>query len=338
MTAALLGFALAGLLGEGDPQRTLRRAMWLTVAGSLAAAASPHLLLLVAARALEGVGVGMLIAGGLAEVPRRLPAGEAARVNGALIAGSALGGLGGRAAGYTGLFLGWRGAFLVGAAATLALVGLTLRWLGEGAEQRRPGYGSPAAGRVPASLFAAGLFILFVNVGLFDLLPYRLTGPGFRLPARVADLVYLVYILGSASGLLAGALVARWGARIVIVGVAAAGVGSLLVMLTDQLALAVVGAAGTIAATTGLHAAHSGWAARFGRMAVGRYLTAYYVGGAAAAPLTAYTYQRWGWPGVVLPLAGAWTLVGLLAIARQQPDRPQGAEPDRGLVPPGATG
>ena len=338
MTAALLGFALAGLLPEGDPARTLRRAMWLTVAGSVAAALSPHFAVLLAARTAEGVGVGMLVAGALVEVPRRLPVGEAARVNGAFIAGTAMGGLGGRAAGYTGLFLGWRGAFLVGAAATLLLVGLTLRWLRStgGGEGRGAGAGGP--GRVPVSLLVAGLFILFVNVGLFDLLPYRLTGPAFHLSPRLADLVYLVYVLGSASGYVTGLAVARWGARLVIVAVAAWGVTALLVLLTDQLAVAIVGAAGTITATTGLHSAHSGWVARYGRAAVGRYLTIYYIGGAVAAPLTAYTFQRWGWPGVIAPLAAAWALVGLLALARQQPDRPQRQQPERGALPPGVTG
>jgi MFS transporter, YNFM family, putative membrane transport protein len=338
MTAALLGFAVAGLLHEGDPQRTLRRAMWLTILGSVAAAFSPHFLVLLGARALEGVGVGMLVAGALVEVQRRLPSAQAARVNGAFIAGTAMGGLGGRAAGYTGLFLGWRGAFLVGAAATLLLVGVTLRWLGRdaGGPASRPGGAGP--GRVPVSLLVAGLFILFVNVGLFDLLPYRLTGPAFHLSPRLADLVYLVYVLGSASGFVTGLAVARWGARVVIVAVAAWGVAALLVLLSDVLPIAIVGAAGAITATTGLHSAHSGWAARYGRAAVGRYLTIYYVGGAAAAPLTAFTFQRWGWPGVILPLAAAWALVGLLALARKQPDRPQREQPQAGLPPPGGAG
>jgi YNFM family putative membrane transporter len=338
MTAALLGFALAGLLGEGDPQRALRRAMWLTVVGSVSAALSPHFLVLLAARTLEGIGVGLLVAGALAEVPRRLPPLEATRVNAALIAGTAMGGLGGRAAGYSGLFLSWRGAFLVGAVTTLGLVGMTLNWLGRDTGTARSASAATGQGRPPLSLVAAGLFILFVNVGLFDLLPYRLTGPAFRLPPEQADLVYLVYLLGVGFTFLAGLAIGRWGARAVIMAVAAGGVGALLLLLSNQLVFAVVGAAGSICATTGLHAAHSGWLARYGRQAVGWYLTVYYIGGAAAAPLTAYAFQRWGWPGVILCLAGAWSLVGLLALARKQPDRPERQEPDRGVVPPGATG
>src|SRR5918911_951339 len=126
MTAALLGFAGAGLLREGEPGRTLRLAMWLTVVGSVGAALSPSISLLLPARAAQGVGVGLLVAGGLADVPRRVPRAVAGRFTGALISGTALGGLGGRVIGYTGNFLTWRGAFLLGAAGVLLLVLLSL--------------------------------------------------------------------------------------------------------------------------------------------------------------------------------------------------------------------
>jgi hypothetical protein len=63
--------------------------------------------------------------------------------------------------------------------------------------------------------------------------------------------------------------------------------------------------------------AHSGAAAAYGRSAVGRYLAAYYVGGAAAAPLLAATYVRWGWPGVVLPLCATTLIVAALTLVRR---------------------
>jgi len=106
MTAALLGFAAAGLLPEGAPARTLRLATWLIVVSSVLAAASPAIGVLLAARAAQGVGVGLLVAGGLADVARRLHPAAAGRVTGALLAGTALGGLGGRLAGYSGILLG----------------------------------------------------------------------------------------------------------------------------------------------------------------------------------------------------------------------------------------
>lgn len=336
MTAALLGFALAGLLREGDPGRTLRRAMWLVVAGSLVAAVSPSLLVLLPARAAEGLGVGLMVAGGLADVPRRLPPAVAGRVTGALIAGTALGGLLGRVVGYTGNFLTWRGAFGVGGAGVLAVVYVSLRGLpfGPSAAARRP----VREGRVPASLVLAGFFILFVSVGMFDLLPYRLRGAPFHLAGTLADLVYLAFVPATVMGVVAGRAVDRFGTRATIVATAAAAVALMLAGLLPDLAATGLAAVGGICGTVGLHVAHSGAAAQYGRRAVGRYLAAYYVGGAAAAPLTAAAFLRWGWPGVVLPLCAATVVVALLAAARHDPDRAEGQQLETDVPPAGGLG
>ena len=93
-----------------------------------------------------------------------------------------------------------------------------------------------------------------------------------------------------------------------------------------------------ICGTVGLHVAHSGWAASYGRAAVGRYLAMYYVGGALAAPITAYFYGRFGWPGVIWPLVAVTAVVLVLALARQDADRAQGEQPDAGPAPTGAPG
>jgi MFS transporter, YNFM family, putative membrane transport protein len=318
MTAALLGFAVAGLLPEGDPARTLRRAAWLIVAGSLAAAASPHVAVLLAARAVQGAGVGMLVAGGLADVPRRLPRHAAGRVTGALLGGTALGGLCSRLVGYSGNLLGWRGAFLVGGAGVLLVVLPSLRALPLGRPAAPRAGGSLPGGSAPPTLIAAGLFILFVSVGMFDLLPYRLAGPPFGLPPLLADLVYLVFVPAAFTGILAGRAIDRFGRRAVILATSAAAIALMLAGLVPSLVAIVVAAAGAICGTVSLHVAHSGAAAAYGRAAVGRYLAAYYVGGAAAAPLLAAAYVRWGWPGVILPLCGTTLVVAALAVLRER--------------------
>lgn len=337
MTAALLGFALAGLLREGDPHRTLRRAMWLTVVASAVAALSPALWVLLAARAGQGVGVGLMVAGGLAEVPRRLPPGAAGRVTGAMISGTALGGLLGRAAGYAGLFLTWRGAFALGGAGVLIVVGLSLARLSAQTEGDLPRPPAPE-GRAPLSITLAGLFILFVSIGMFDAVPYRVAGPPFNLPPVLGDLVYLVFLSATFFGLIAGRLVDRFGARRVIIATAALEMALLLAGLVGSIWLLVLAAAGGICGTVGLHVAHSGWASSFGRAAVGRYLAAYYVGGALAAPVTAFAYGRLGWPGVIWSLVAVTAVVLVLALARQDPDRAQREQAETGFAPTGAPG
>jgi MFS transporter, YNFM family, putative membrane transport protein len=314
ITAALLGFATAGLLPEREPARTLRRAVWLIVATSMLAAASPDLWVLLVARAGLGIGVGLLVAGGLADVPRRLPPAVAGRVTGALVAGTALGGLGGRLTGYTGLLVGWRAAFVVGGAGVLLVVVPSLRALPLDLPARDRPNGGPA-GRVPLTLIAAGFFILFSSIGMFDLLPYRLAGPPFRLPPLLGDLVYLVFVPATFASVVAGRAIDRYGRRAVILTTATIAVALLLIGLLPAVPALTLAAAGAICGTVSLHVAYSGAAAAYGRAAVGRYLAAYYLGGAAAAPLLAATYLRWGWPGVILPLCAATLVVAGLATA-----------------------
>jgi YNFM family putative membrane transporter len=150
--------------------------------------------------------------------------------------------------------------------------------------------------------------------------------------------VYLVFIPATLYGLVAGRLVDRFGARRLIAATALVEIGLLLVGLASSLPALVVAATAGICGTVGLHVAHSGWAASYGRAAVGRYLAMYYVGGALAAPITAYFYGRFGWPGVIWPLVTVTAVVLLLALARQDPDRPQGEQADARLAPTGAPG
>jgi YNFM family putative membrane transporter len=324
MTAALLGFAAAGLLPEAAPGRTLRMAVALIVAGSVLAAASSDVEVLLLARAGQGVGIGQLVAGGLALVPRRVAAGAASRYTGALIAGTALGGLCSRLVGYVGNFLSWRGAFVAGGAAVLVVATLSLRALRlDGPATTAPGGAEPT--RSPWSVVVPGFFILFVSVGMFDLLPYRLSAAPFHLPTDLADLVYLAFVPSTAAGFVAGWALQRLKPRTVILTTCALSIGLMLVGLLPSLVAVGLAATAAICGTVSLQVAHSGAAAVFGRAAVGRYLAAYYVGGAAAAPILASTYVRWGWPGAVLPMCGATLIVAALSLSRS----PQVAEPRR---------
>ena len=315
MTAGLLGFALSGLLPEGDPGRTLRRSMWLIVVASSVAALSPHFVVLLLARSGQGVGVGLLVAGGLADIARRNPASLGGRLTGSLIGGTAIGGLLSRLTGYSALWLGWRAAFGLGGVLALALLSVALnRLAGRSAETGRDEVVSPReGGGAPLGLIVAGLGILFVNIAVFDLLPYRLAGPPFHLPAALADLVYLAFVPALLTAGVAGRAIDRFGARAVVLATAGLGIACLLVGLLPSLFAVAVMATGSISGAVAFHTSHSGAAAARGRVAVGRYLTAYYIGGALAAPLVAAAYQTWGWTGAVLPLCAAWTGVGLLA-------------------------
>jgi MFS transporter, YNFM family, putative membrane transport protein len=334
MTAGLLGFAFSGLLPEGGvPGRTLRRAMWLIVASSAVAALSPHFAVLLLARAGQGIGAGLLVAGGLADIARNHPASRGGRLTGELIGGTAIGGLLSRLSGYSALWLGWRAAFALGGLLALGLLSAALNRLARtSAETGASSAVSPReGGGAPVGLVAAGLGILFVNIAVFDLLPYRLAAAPFNLPPALGDLVYLAFVPALLTAGLAGRAIDRFGARAVVLATAVIGIGCLLIGLLPALLAVAVMATGSISGAVAFHTSHSGAAAARGRVAVGRYLTAYYVGGALAAPVIAAAYQTWGWTGAVLPLCAAWGVVGLLALfspaSRWRRDSGPGAPP-----------
>lgn len=336
MTAALLGFAISGLIPEGDAERTLWLALALIVAASLVAALAPGFGFVLVARAGQGVGIGLLVAGGLADIARRAAPGQGGRLTGAMIGGTAMGGLLSRLSGYSAFLIGWRGAFLAGGLVSLGLVAIALNSLGltpgrifrigwfasrEGGgfsgsvDSRGPEAVGSTGRSTPWLIVVAGLFILFVNIGVFDLLPYHLAQPPFRLPTYLADLVYLAFVPATLTAYVAGPAVDRFGPRRVAVVTCALGIGCLLLGLLPNLLAQAVMATGSISGSVSLHICHSGAAARHGRAAVGRYLTAYYIGGATSAPVAAAAFQAYGWRGAVLPLSAAWAIVALLALA-----------------------
>ncbi|GAC1579321.1 MAG: MFS transporter [Candidatus Dormibacteria bacterium] len=311
MTVALVGFAVSGLLPEGDPERTLRRALWLIVGGSALAAVSPVIVVLFVARGMQGVGVGLVIAGALSDVAKRHSAKVAGTLTGAVIAGTAIGGFASRLLGYMAIFTNWRVAFAVDGVVVLAAMTYALPALRSGEPIASTHLPHP---RLPWGLICGGLGILLVNIGMFDLLPYRLEGAPFHLPQFQADLVYLAFIPAVFTAGLAGWAVDRIGARRVVVIAVALGGTLMLTSLWTSVSTTAVAAVASIGATTAIHTCYSGAAASHGRGAVGRYLAAYYMGGAAGAPIAAAAFQAWGWTGALVVLLTAWVLVAAIAI------------------------
>ncbi len=175
--------------------------------GGVLGALSPSLFLWTLARLLQGAGAALVPALAIALLPRLYPK-RAWEVAGLYMAGNVLGGgLGRVLAGVLAEGLGVREALLFLSLPALAL-GLLLLSL--------PGGKTPALG--PARydlralpLYLVGAVLLFLNLFLANLLPYRLLDLGYR-PAEVG-LVYLAYLFGLPGSALSGFLAARLGPR-----------------------------------------------------------------------------------------------------------------------------
>jgi YNFM family putative membrane transporter len=314
----------------------------LTVFSALAVIA-PTLVLLVAIRAAQGLVIPGITVSGLAYLHNDLPASWRGRVSGFYIGTNTLGGLVGRLG--VGLLVDtitWRG----GLAMIAGVVALGTVLLAFGMPKPTPQERAGAENRTaepPASLrdivrrlwwaplIGGAVFFPFLTV--FTYTPYRLEGPPFSLNASVANLFFLVYVLGAIASLVAGQVSDRIGRRSTIyLGLAICGVGLLLSLISvlgmALLALAFVCVGGLMSHVVA-NASVSDGANQLGpgarATALSLYTMGFYIGGGLGAFIPGYGWERWGWPGVLAPCAIALALASLCALKtpirlRRQPD------------------
>ncbi|ADR37560.1 major facilitator superfamily MFS_1 [Oceanithermus profundus DSM 14977] len=303
MSAPMLGLVLGSLLWP----RTGLRAGAMLALGALGVALfaalgawAPGPYAWAALRLGEGLAAAAVPGASFALLPR-LFGSRAAAAAGWLVAANTVGGALGRAgAGALAERFGPAGALVLLA---LPLVGLAWAALPlEGGFTR--GEARVPAGAGPLLAFGAGL--LFANLFVANLMPYRLEAAGYGLAALGA--FYLVYLGGTAGALLAGTLAGRLGP--VRAGAAALGAAAAGTALLASRPLA--GFALLLAGLFGLHALGGAAAGRRGAGTSGAYVSAYYLGGGLAGLVYPFFLPRpFGW---ALGFVGALLLLtaGLL--------------------------
>ena len=308
-----VGILFAGLLSDRVGRRPLMiAAMFAAGALTLAAALMPGWSGLLVLRFLTGVALAGVPAVAMAYVSEEVDAASVGSAMGLYIAGSAIGGMGGRlVASLVADVYGWRWAM-----AAVGLAGLAMaeafRRLAPPSRNFAPSVGRPGAMlRAATSLFAdrampllyAEAFLLMgVFVTVYNYAGFRLMAPPYTLSQAAVGAVFLLYILGSASSAWFGTLAGRLGRRRVFwVPVALTMAG---VTLTAMRPLALV-IAGIGVVTIGFFGAHSIASAWVGRRASGArgqaaafYLFFYYMGSSVLGSAGGFAWTHAGWPGV----------------------------------------
>ncbi|MGY1742884.1 MULTISPECIES: MFS transporter [unclassified Blastococcus] len=331
-TAGLaLGLLVLGPLSDRRGRTTILRAslaVSVALAGVLAVVPSWELLLVV--RALQGFALAGLPAVGVAYLREELHASVASRGISLYVGGTAIGGLSGRVLG--GLLAdlgGWR-TTMAGIAVLSAACAAAVWVLLPPSRRFRP---VPRTGRpvrqlaaaftdpVLVGLYAVAALLMGGFVAVYNAATFRLEDPPYALAPSVAGLVFLAYLLGSASSPAAGALADRWSPRLVVPLAAVVMLGGVLLTLAAPLALFVVG---LCVLTTGFFAAHgvaSSWVATraaYGERAVGQaaslYSFWYYVGSSVGGTLAGRAWSTGGWPAVVW-LAGGTSAAAVVLTA-----------------------
>jgi predicted MFS family arabinose efflux permease len=234
--AVALASPFVGAVAERAGRRRLivLSLLGLAVPTALAATAT-GLASLVAWRFLQGVAVPGVYAVGIALITEAWAGRGVARAMSALVTGNVVGGFLGRAiAGIVAAAAGWRAAFLVLAALTVAGAALCARWLPDEPRRAHPAAPPLAALRELgrrvdvrlAATFAVGFNVLFTLVATFTYVTLHLAAPPFHLGPAALSALFAVYLVGAVVTPVAGRWIDRVGPRrglAVALGVAVAG-------------------------------------------------------------------------------------------------------------------
>jgi len=290
-------------------------------------ALAPTWELLLVLRGFQGFALAGLSSVGVAYLREELHPTVSSRAIGLFIAGNAIGGLTGR---LLGGFLtdlgGWRLA--LGGVAVLGVgCAVAVRLLLPPARRFVPvdrqgsllrSLGSVFTDPALLMLYAVAAFLMAAFVAVYNAGTFRLESPPYDLTPSLASLVFLAYLLGSASSPTAGWLADRTSRRLVVpVSVVVMG-GGLALTLLEPLWCFVLGLCVLTVGFFSAHAVGSAWVAArasLGGRPVGQaaslYSFWYYVGSSVGGTLAGRAWQGSGWTAVAL-LAGGFTLATLL--------------------------
>jgi predicted MFS family arabinose efflux permease len=329
LTATTFGVAIAAPLVGSVADRLGRKRVIVWSASLLAlatflCATATGLRTLVLWRFLQGLVTPGVFAVTVAYVQEEWAGNGTGSVMATYVAGTVVGGFSGRmVAGVMASRWDWHWVFVaVGVLGTVAALALQ-SWLPP--ERRFAGQGragSLVEGMVrhlsnPRLLatYAAGFGVLFTLVATYTYVTFHLAEAPFRLGPLALSCLFFTYLVGAAVTPPCGRAIDHYGHRTTLAGAMSLGAAGMLLTLVPNLWLVVAGltlcCSGAFvaqAATT----SYIGIAAQEARaLAVGLYVTCYYVGGSVGSELPGLLWRWGGWPACV----GLVILVQVLTIA-----------------------
>ena len=330
VTTATLGVALAApLIGTvADKLGRKRVIVWsaylLGVSTPLAATA-PSLSALLFWRFLQGIFTPGVFAITVAYIQEEWAGSGTGTATAAYVTGTVLGGFTSRVtSGLIAAHFNWQVSFVVlGIIALLAATALAL-WL---PQERRfvrhesatlPAFLDHFRNRNLLATFAAGFCLLFSLLGSFTYITFYLADPPFNLNTAELGFLFFVYLIGAVITPNSGRIIDRYGARLTIACATGCSLLGILITLSHTLSVVVAGLA---LICTGVFVSQSctnsyiGTAAKHSKaLAVGLYVTFYYIGGSVGSSVSGYMWSKGGWPACVALFACVQVLTVLITL------------------------
>lgn len=329
-TGTLAVFLLvAGSLSEAWGRKPLMVASLLaTAALTILAALSPSFGVLLVLRGLQGAALAGLPAIAMAYLSEEIAPRSLGLAMGMYISGNSVGGMGGRiSVGIIADTTSWRIAL-----ATLGIVSIGVSvWFWRNLPPSRSFHPRPlAVGKLTRSLlrhltdpgllclYGIGFLLMGGFVALYNYVAFLLIGAPYRIPAAIADWIFVVYLVGTFSSTWMGRLADRLGRRKVLWAGITIMLGGALLTLSVVLPLKVLGVAVFTFGFFGGHSIASSWVGRRATHDVAQasslYLFAYYVGSSIGGFVGGLFWARFGWDGVIGMIGVALVVALLLAL------------------------
>lgn len=341
------GILVAGVISDRLGRRPLMvGAMMAAALFTVAAALAPSWYALLGLRLLAGLALSGVPAVAMAYVAEEVDPGSIGSVMGLYIAGSALGGMGGRlVASLVAAMADWRWALAAVGLAGLAMAEAFRRLAPPSQQFVASEDGGLALARSAALLFRdAGLRLLYVEgfllmgafVTVYNYVGFHLLAPPYELQQAAVGAVFLLYVLGSVSSSFFGQLAGRIGRRKVFWIPTTILIAGIVLTAAAPLWLVIVGIAVATIGFFGAHSIASAWVGRRGGAARGQaaawYLFFYYLGSSMLGSAGGIAWTHAGWKGVVgfCVALGALALTGSAMLLRV---RPLPLAPDTPTVP-----
>jgi len=301
-----------------------------TVAGiALVAAGSWPLVL--ALRTLQGAALAAVPAAALAWVAEEVHPRAVTQLGGLYIAGTSIGGMGGRLlAGAAAELWDWRGALLTVALVSAVLAAAALALLPRSRHRgrrvvpaTRTDDGDPYRS-ARLRLYAVGGLGMAMFVGIYNVVVYRTHAEPYSLGVGVGSMFFLTYAAGTLTSAQTGRLTTRVGVRgAVLLGLATCAAGILVTLAAPLWAIW----AGLLLLAGGFFVAHAAASSTVARLAprpsaaAGRYTLSYYLGSSVGGVLLGQAWEVGAWGATAVAALAILAVAALVAsgLPRRQP-------------------
>src|ERR1700691_5470343 len=321
LTAPFTG-ALADVVGR---KRLITAAMFAAVVPTLIMTLASTVPELTFWRFVQGLLLPPIFTVTVAYIGDEWPRADVARVAGIYMSGTSIGGFCGRfVPGVLADVIGWRAAFAVMAALTLAaaiVVALTLtresRFVTSGglATSARHMLRHLRDPRLIAT-YAIGFGVLFNFVATFTYVSFHLAAPPYLFTPTLLGALFITYLASSPLVPWVGRAITLFGRRPFVLGLIAIWIVGALLMLAPPVSMILAGL--TLCAVCGMlcQTVSTGYvtmtAAEGRSSAVGLYASIYYIGGSAGAFLTGLAWAFDGWPACVATIVAMQVIMAII--------------------------